>query len=58
MNETARCRELRELIDTDVPADELARLAWVDALLRAAAAEPVAAMRACPLPRSACAPTR
>lgn len=38
MTQNAPCEQLRELIDADLPADELKRLARVDALLRAAAA--------------------
>jgi hypothetical protein len=39
MRQNAPCEHrLRELIDADLPADELARLACVDALLRVAAA--------------------
>jgi hypothetical protein len=39
MGQSARCEQpLRELMDADLPADELERLARVDALLREAAA--------------------
>jgi hypothetical protein len=34
MEQTTRCEQLTELIDTDLPADELERLARVDRLLR------------------------
>jgi hypothetical protein len=39
MKQNARCKQrLRELTDVELPADELERLARVDALLRVAAA--------------------
>jgi hypothetical protein len=38
MNESARCEQLRELIETHLPPDELDRLTYADTLLRIAAA--------------------
>jgi hypothetical protein len=37
MQQTARCEQLRELIDTELPTDEFQRLARIDALLRVSA---------------------
>lgn len=47
MKQNSTTRPLAELIDDDLPAAELERLARVDALLRTAAAHDASAGRAC-----------